>query len=96
MPSGPYSSMPGSQPGELNILSSNCYHVKSVDGKEFFRLVRNRLSYEQFGAFLANVKELNSQKQTKEETLRKADEIFGQDNKDLYAIFEGLIMRNVQ
>ncbi|XP_057489200.1 uncharacterized protein At4g15545-like isoform X2 [Actinidia eriantha] len=67
-----------------------------VDGKEFFRQVRSRLSYEQFGAFLANVKELNSHKQTKEETLRKADEIFGPDNKDLYAIFEGLITRNVQ
>ncbi|KAK4266457.1 hypothetical protein QN277_027376 [Acacia crassicarpa] len=66
-----------------------------VDGKEFFRQVRSRLSYEQFGAFLANVKELNSHKQTKEETLRKADDIFGPDNKDLYAIFEGLITRNV-
>ncbi|KAG4929285.1 hypothetical protein AAZX31_17G020400 [Glycine max] len=66
-----------------------------VDGKEFFRQVRNRLSYEQFGAFLANVKELNSHKQTKEETLRKADEIFGPENKDLYTIFEGLINRNL-
>ncbi|XP_008223067.1 PREDICTED: uncharacterized protein At4g15545 isoform X3 [Prunus mume] len=66
-----------------------------VDGKEFFRQVRSRLSYEQFGAFLANVKELNGHKQTKEETLQKADEIFGPDNKDLYAIFEGLINRNV-
>ncbi|KAK9020123.1 hypothetical protein V6N11_054616 [Hibiscus sabdariffa] len=66
-----------------------------VDGKEFFRQVRNRLSYEQFGAFLTNVKDLNSHKQTREETLRKADEIFGPDNRDLYAIFEGLINRNV-
>ncbi|ESW26198.1 hypothetical protein PHAVU_003G098800 [Phaseolus vulgaris] len=66
-----------------------------VDGKEFFRQVRNRLSYEQFGAFLGNVKELNSHKQTKEETLRKADEIFGPENNDLYNIFEGLINRNV-
>ncbi|CAJ1941140.1 unnamed protein product [Sphenostylis stenocarpa] len=66
-----------------------------VDGKEFFRQARNRLSYEQFGAFLANVKELNSHKQTKEDTLRKADEIFGPENKDLYTIFEGLINRNV-
>ncbi|KAF7837181.1 WAT1-related protein [Senna tora] len=66
-----------------------------VDGKEFFRQVRSRLSYEQFGAFLANVKELNAHKQTKEETLQKADEIFGPENKDLYAIFEGLITRNV-
>lgn len=30
-----------------------------------------------------------------QETLRKADEIFGPDNKDLYAVFEGLITRNV-
>ncbi|KAK1417894.1 hypothetical protein QVD17_27029 [Tagetes erecta] len=65
-----------------------------VDGKEFFRQVRSRLSYEQFAAFLANVKELNSQKQSKEETLQKADEIFGPENKDLYAILEGLITRN--
>nr|KJB28570.1 hypothetical protein B456_005G056200 [Gossypium raimondii] len=66
-----------------------------VDGKEFFRQARSRLSYEQFGAFLANVKDLNSHKQTKEETLRKANEIFGPDNRDLYAIFEGLINRNL-
>ncbi|KAE8734995.1 putative prolyl 4-hydroxylase alpha subunit [Hibiscus syriacus] len=66
-----------------------------VDGKEFFRQARNRLSYEQFGAFLANVKELNSHKQTREETLKKANEIFGPDNRDLYAIFEGLINRNL-
>ncbi|KAJ9556004.1 hypothetical protein OSB04_010618 [Centaurea solstitialis] len=65
-----------------------------VDGKEFFRQVRGRLSYEQFGAFLANVKELNSHKQTKEDTLQKADDIFGPENKDLYVIFEGLITRN--
>ncbi|KAL2506726.1 Uncharacterized protein Adt_22351 [Abeliophyllum distichum] len=83
-----FSSMPSSQHSSLSGRTR-------VDGKEFFRQVRNRLSYEQFGAFLANVKELNSHKQTREETLRKADEIFGPDNKDLYAIFEGLISRNV-
>ncbi|URD81495.1 hypothetical protein MUK42_05209 [Musa troglodytarum] len=66
-----------------------------VDGKEFFRQVRSRLSYEQFSAFLSNVKELNAHKQTREETLQKAGEIFGPDNKDLYAIFEGLITRNL-
>ncbi|KAG6575031.1 hypothetical protein SDJN03_25670, partial [Cucurbita argyrosperma subsp. sororia] len=66
-----------------------------VDGKEFFRQVRSRLSYEQFSSFLTSVKELNAHKQTKEETLRKADEIFGPDNKDLFTIFEGLITRNL-
>ncbi|KAM5586720.1 uncharacterized protein ABKV19_005570 [Rosa sericea] len=66
-----------------------------IDGKEFFRQARSRLSYEQFSAFLANIKELNAQKQTREETLRKAEEIFGTDNKDLYLSFQGLLSRNI-
>ncbi|XP_054813844.1 uncharacterized protein At4g15545-like [Prosopis cineraria] len=65
-----------------------------IDGKEFFRQARSRLSYEQFSAFLANIKELNAQKQTREETLRKAEEIFGTDNKDLFLSFQGLLSRN--
>ncbi|KAL9378126.1 hypothetical protein Peur_029461 [Populus x canadensis] len=66
-----------------------------VDGKEFFRQARSRLSYEQFSAFLANIKKLNGQEQTREETLRKAEEIFGTDNKDLYFSFRGLLNRNI-
>ncbi|XP_052207613.1 uncharacterized protein At4g15545-like [Diospyros lotus] len=65
-----------------------------IDGKEFFRQARNRLSYEQFSAFLANIKEFNAQKQSREETLRKAEEIFGLDNRDLYLSFQGLLNRN--
>ncbi|XP_038970409.1 uncharacterized protein At4g15545-like isoform X2 [Phoenix dactylifera] len=66
-----------------------------IDGKEFFRHVRSRLSYEQFGAFLANIKELNAHRQSREETLKKAEEIFGTDNKDLYLSFQGLLNRNL-
>ncbi|KAL3505815.1 hypothetical protein ACH5RR_031197 [Cinchona calisaya] len=89
-------SVPSSQHSSMSGLETGSQSGRTrVDGKEFFRQVRSRLSYEQFGAFLANVKELNSHKQTKEETLRKADEIFGPENKDLYAIFEGLIIRNI-
>ncbi|WVY94371.1 hypothetical protein V8G54_033459 [Vigna mungo] len=81
--------------GMFDDRSSSQTGRTRVDGKEFFRQVRSRLSYEQFGAFLANVKELNSHKQTKEETLQNANEIFGAENKDLYTIFEGLITRKV-
>ncbi|KAL3648900.1 hypothetical protein CASFOL_005303 [Castilleja foliolosa] len=92
-----FSSAPSSQYSSMSSLESGSQPGKTrVDGKEFFRQVRTRLSYEQFGAFLANVKELNSHKQTKEVTLRKADEILGPDNNDLFHIFEGLITRNVQ
>lgn len=65
-----------------------------IDGKEFFRQARSRLSYEQFSAFLANIKELNAQKQSREETLIKTEEIFGTENKDLYISFQGLLNRN--
>ncbi|KAL8469447.1 hypothetical protein ACS0TY_032336 [Phlomoides rotata] len=66
-----------------------------IDGKEFFRQARSRLSLEQFSAFLTNIKELNAQKQSREETLRKAEEIFGMENKDLYISFQGLLNRNI-
>ncbi|XP_078175871.1 uncharacterized protein At4g15545-like isoform X3 [Carex rostrata] len=65
-----------------------------MDGKEFFRLARSRLSYEQFGAFLANVKEFNSSRQSREETLQKAEDIFGLENKDLFILFQNMINRN--
>ncbi|TVU15742.1 hypothetical protein EJB05_39280 [Eragrostis curvula] len=65
-----------------------------IDGKEFFRQARTRLSYEQFGAFLANIKDFNAQKQSREDTLSKAEEIFGTEHKDLYISFQNMLNRN--
>eukprot|EP00252_Welwitschia_mirabilis_P005758 TRINITY_DN1633_c0_g1_i1.p1 TRINITY_DN1633_c0_g1~~TRINITY_DN1633_c0_g1_i1.p1 ORF type:complete len:175 (+),score=29.72 TRINITY_DN1633_c0_g1_i1:1036-1560(+) len=65
-----------------------------ADGKEFFRQVRSRLSFEQFTAFLANIKELNQHRQSREETLRKANELFGTENRDFYATLENLLSRH--
>ncbi|CAN6229543.1 unnamed protein product [Urochloa humidicola] len=65
-----------------------------IDGKEFFRQARTRLSYEQFGAFLANIKEFNAQKQSREDTLSKAEDIFGAEHKDLYISFQNMLNRN--
>ncbi|KAK3269855.1 hypothetical protein CYMTET_21720 [Cymbomonas tetramitiformis] len=66
-----------------------------VDGKEFFRQARSRLAYEQFSQFLQNIKELNAHRQTREETLKKAQEIFGSENGDLYQSFESLLSRHL-
>jgi len=66
-----------------------------IDGKEFFRQARARLSYEQFSQFLQNIKELNAGRQTREETLTKARDVFGADNSDLYVSFEGLLSRHL-
>lgn len=92
-----YSSLPASHQGTAPSSphhSGAHAHVVRIDGKEFFRQARSRLSFEQFSAFLANIKELNSHRQTREETLHKADEIFGTDNKDLYVIFDNLLSRH--
>ncbi|EFJ21393.1 hypothetical protein SELMODRAFT_176281 [Selaginella moellendorffii] len=59
--------------------------MMKADGKEFFRQAKSRLPYDQFRALLNTIKELNSHLRTREDALRKADEIFGTENKDLYA-----------
>ncbi|KAL3685649.1 hypothetical protein R1sor_003671 [Riccia sorocarpa] len=88
LPSSRSTTAPNSPPSVSSTPGGN----RRVDGKEFFRQARNRLSYEQFSAFLANIKELNAHRQTREETLRKADKTFGPENKDLYIAFDGLLI----
>ncbi|KAI5058509.1 hypothetical protein GOP47_0026679 [Adiantum capillus-veneris] len=92
-------SLPSSLPTSKHATAPNSpphiARTARVDGKEFFRQARNRLSYEQFSAFLANIKELNAHHQTREETLKKASEIFGSENADLYEAFDGLLSRHL-
>lgn len=57
------------------------------------RRARVRLSNEHFAAFLQAIKELNSGRQTREDTLAAAHDIFGPANPDLYASFDGAIAR---
>ena len=66
-----------------------------VDGKEFFRQARARLGYEEFSQFLQNIKELNAGRQSREDTLHKAEEIFGAGNADLFRSFESLLSRHL-
>ncbi|KAH7425362.1 hypothetical protein KP509_11G050700 [Ceratopteris richardii] len=91
LPTSKHSTAPNSPPHG----GSHSARATRVDGKEFFRKARNRLSYEQFSAFLTNIKQLNAHLQTKEEALRKASEIFGPENEDLYHSFEGLLRRHL-
>ncbi|CAD7972365.1 unnamed protein product [Amoebophrya sp. A25] len=65
-----------------------------VDGKQFFRNARARLSYEAFNGFLANIKRLNNHQQTRDETLDEAQRIFGSEHQDLYREFVQLLNRH--
>lgn len=64
-----------------------------VDGKAFFRQARLKLQHEAFNQFLASIKRLNNQEQTREETLAEARRLFGAENNDLYNDFENLLNR---
>lgn len=66
----------------------------AVDGKQFFRQARSQLSYEAFNDFLSNIKRLNNQQQTREETLDEARRIFGPELQHLYKEFEQLLNRH--
>jgi len=88
-------SQPSSRSGSPPSHGSGQSRGSRLDGKEFFRQARSRLSYEQFSSFLANIKELNAHRQTREETLGKAEDIFGPENRDLYSAFEGILSRHL-
>ncbi|GBF95972.1 hypothetical protein Rsub_08095 [Raphidocelis subcapitata] len=65
-----------------------------VDGREFFRRARSRLSYKGFSQFLAAIKLLNAGRASRADTLGAARELFGDGNSDLYSLFEGLLSRH--
>jgi len=62
-----------------------------ADGKAFFRQARSRLAQDSFNQFLASIKRLNNQQQTREDTLAEARQLFGPQNEDLYYAFENLL-----
>lgn len=49
-----------------------------IDGKDFFKAARLRLTYEQFNTFLINIRSLNDRLQTQEETLAQVSISFNQ------------------
>ena len=65
-----------------------------LDGKDFFRQARQKLTYESFNAFLNNIKKLNNHAQSRDETLQQAQVIFGDANQDLYESFSKLLLRH--
>merc|ERR1719487_2103510 len=104
IPSMGGSLMPGSTPpaGIMGMESSSSGAARAgaptsptaIDGKQFFRQARSRLSYEAFNAFLANIKRLNNHQQSREETLEEARRLFGTEHADLFAGFQTLLNRH--
>lgn len=81
-------------PGQQGCPQADATHAEApVDGRQFFREARSRLSTEAFNLFLASIKRLNNQEQSREETLDEAWRVFGDEHQDLYRSFEHLLNR---
>jgi hypothetical protein len=65
------------------------------DGKQFFRVVRTRLPFESFNAFLTIIKKLNAHEYSRETAVEEAKKIFGTENQDLLGDFQALISRHI-
>eukprot|EP00002_Diphylleia_rotans_P029920 TRINITY_DN6115_c0_g1_i1.p1 TRINITY_DN6115_c0_g1~~TRINITY_DN6115_c0_g1_i1.p1 ORF type:complete len:332 (-),score=83.40 TRINITY_DN6115_c0_g1_i1:281-1276(-) len=60
-------------------------------GKQYFQKVRSQLKPDQFTQFLNIVKKLNTQQQTREQTLVEVAELFGHEHHELYTSFRNLL-----
>lgn len=77
-------------PTKYTVFSPN---TGSLDGKNFFKDARNRLSYETFAVFLGYVKRLNDKTISKEKALEELQIVFGVENSDLHDDFSSLLLR---
>jgi len=64
---------------------------ETIDGRDFFKLARSKLSYDQFTLLLANVKAYNNRDQGKGKTLENIEAVLGETHHDLYKQFEKLL-----
>ena len=74
--------------------ASTGFDSNGKDGKQFFRIVRSRMQFESFNAFLSIIKKLNSHEFTREVAAEEAKRIFGVENADLIGDFQALISRH--
>ena len=79
---------------QLKSTSPSVFQTeRPIDGKNFFKEARLRLSYENFSVFLGYVKKLNDKQITRERALLELKDIFGDEHEDLFEDFSALILR---
>ncbi|KAI9136273.1 hypothetical protein BKA69DRAFT_182176 [Paraphysoderma sedebokerense] len=72
--------------------ASNPSSPQAVDGREFFRIARQTLSYDEFTILLWNVKAYNNREQTRQKTIENLNILLGTKHKSLFERFEKLLM----
>ncbi|XJO73214.1 hypothetical protein BDV3_004229 [Batrachochytrium dendrobatidis] len=65
--------------------------TNSIDGRDFFKMARSTLSYNEFTALLWNVKAFNNREQTKQKMLQNLDSLIAPQHRYLLERFEKMI-----
>lgn len=85
-----------SSPGaSLLHEDENSVHGSTVIGREFFRVAKRSLTYEDFQVLIGIVRKLNSTQYTKEETLERVRRVIGAQHPDIFNTFRELLKKYV-
>ncbi|KAF0973450.1 hypothetical protein FDP41_008154 [Naegleria fowleri] len=76
--------------------SSQMLNAPQIEGKEFFRHAKDVLSARQFSEFLQQIKLLNNQQQSPQQTLQNVNEIFNGEHPQLLEGFKRILTQRQQ
>ncbi|KAJ3361880.1 hypothetical protein GGF32_006909 [Allomyces javanicus] len=91
-----FAPVPGSHtasapPPPRSRTASSTGEPHTVDARDFFRVARRTLSYDEFTALLHHVKAFNARHQSRSDTLHHLYELLAPRHVDLYAQFERIL-----
>ncbi|KAL9644385.1 hypothetical protein ABK040_013614 [Willaertia magna] len=95
------STVPNSPPpNTLNLSGNNSYNTtphyitnKTLDGKEFFKQAKEVLTNRQFNDFLQQIKLLNNQQQSPQQTLENVENILRGEHSQLIEGFKRILLQ---
>ncbi|KAJ3364323.1 hypothetical protein GGF31_000560 [Allomyces arbusculus] len=83
--------VPAPPPRSRTASSTTGGEPHTVDARDFFRVARRTLSYDEFTALLHHVKAFNARHQSRSDTLHHLYELLAPRHVDLYAQFERIL-----
>ncbi|KNE72570.1 hypothetical protein AMAG_17012 [Allomyces macrogynus ATCC 38327] len=86
-----FAPLPAPAPPTRSRTASSTGEPHTVDARDFFRVARRTLSYDEFTALLHHVKAFNARHQSRSDTLHHLYELLTPRHVDLYAQFERIL-----
>jgi hypothetical protein len=85
---------PGSNVNQISFLLKD-EELPQITAEQLYLYTKKQLNSAEFNEFARNIKRLNQQEQSVEETLRNVSQIFGPDRQYLYRQFQRLVKKGI-